>query len=118
MKNVVSISLGQEEFDCDFRTNFLGRRFHVTRRGTNRDRRAAAQLVREAADQADVIGLGMVADHYSVGTNYFRQPDTHKLEQQAGAKTPKKAKGAQPVEATNLEADLAAESRCPRLHSQ
>ena len=85
MKNVVSISLGQEEFDCDFRTNFLGRRFHVTRRGTNRDRRAAAQLVREAADQADVIGLGMVADHYSVGTNYFRQPDTYKLEQQAGA---------------------------------
>jgi len=85
MKNVISISLGQDSFDCDFRANFLGQRFHVTRRGTNGDRRAAAQLIREAADQADVIGLGMVADHYSVGTNYFRQVGTRKLEEQAGA---------------------------------
>ena len=85
MKKIVSISLGPDSLDCKFRADFLGQRFQVSRRGTNKDKRTAAQLIQESADKADVIGLGMVPDHYWVGTNYFSQGVTRKLEKKAGA---------------------------------
>lgn len=84
MKKVVSVSLGPDNLDYKFRTKFLGQNFEVERLGTNRDKRAAGQLVRELRDQADAIGLGMVADHHSVGTSHFIQKSTRKLEQLAG----------------------------------
>ena len=49
------------------------------------DKRTAAQLIQESVDKADVIGLGMVPDHYWVGTNYFSQAVTRKLEKKAGS---------------------------------
>ena len=85
MKKIVSISLGADSLDCKFRADFLGQRFQVSRRGTNNDKRKAAQLVQESADKADVIGLGMVPDHYWVGTSYFSQAVTRKLEKKAGS---------------------------------
>ncbi len=85
MKKILSISLGPDSLDFKFRADFLGQRFQVSRRGTNKDKRTAAQLIQEAADKADVIGLGMVPDHYWVGTNHFSQGVTRKLEKKAGA---------------------------------
>ena len=84
MKKVVSISLGPGSLDCDFRTRFLGQNFHVVRVGTDNDFTAAGNLVTEWRERVDAIGLGMVRDHYWVGTNQFHQKDTARLEQLAG----------------------------------
>ena len=84
MKKIVSVSLGPESLDCKFRTEFLGQKFAVERVGTNGSVSKAADLIRENSGRVDAIGLGQVRDHYSVGTNYFSQQSTRKLEKLAG----------------------------------
>ncbi len=83
MKKVVSISLGSAERDFQFRTEFLGERFQVTRVGTDGDSGKAMQLVGEYRKKADTLGLGMVRDHYSVGTSRYTAAETRKLERAA-----------------------------------
>jgi predicted amino acid dehydrogenase len=56
----------------------------VERIGTDGDARRAAQLIREQRDTVDAIGLGRVAEHYTVGTDHFLRPETRKLEKLAG----------------------------------
>ena len=84
MKKVVSISLGSSKLDCNFKTKFLGQDFQVVRIGADHKSWRARQLLREWQGKADAIGLGMVLDHYWVGTNYFLQQSTRKLEKLAG----------------------------------
>jgi predicted amino acid dehydrogenase len=84
MKTIVSISLGASAADYEFSTRFLGRSFHVKRLGTDNSNRRAAQLIREWREKADAIGLGMVPDHHAVGTRYFLERSTRKLERAAG----------------------------------
>jgi predicted amino acid dehydrogenase len=43
-----------------------------------------ARLVREKRDDVDAIGLGMVREHYTVGTDHFVRPETRKLEKLSG----------------------------------
>ncbi|MCP5128807.1 MAG: dehydrogenase [Pseudomonadales bacterium] len=83
MKSVVSVSLGPGSLDFKFRTRFLGQAFKVERIGTDNDLKAAQRLVAHWRDRADAIGLGMVQDHYWVGTNHFPQRETAKLEKLA-----------------------------------
>lgn len=80
MKTVVSISLGSEDLDYDFETEFLGQRFRVIRIGTNKDMAKAEALIKEWEGKADAIGLGMVRDHYAVGPHRFIQESTRQLE--------------------------------------
>ena len=84
MKKIASISLGPFSLDCNFRTEFLSHDFEVVRIGTDNDFKAAEKLVAEWRDKVDAIGLGLVHDHYSVGTRYFHQRDTARLEKLAG----------------------------------
>ena len=84
MKSIASISLGPPSLDCNFRTSFLGHDFEVVRTGTDNDFKAAEKLVVEWRDKVDALGLGLVHDHYSVGTRYFHQRDTARLEELAG----------------------------------
>jgi len=84
MKKIASISLGPFSLDCNFRAKFLGHDFEVVRIGTDNDFKAAKKLVIEWRDKVDAIGLGLVHDHYSVGTRYFHQRDTDTLEKLAG----------------------------------
>jgi predicted amino acid dehydrogenase len=84
VKKVVSVSLGSKERDYRFRTQFLGERFQVTRRGTDGDPKAAARLLEELRGKTDAFGLGMVRDHYTVGTSRYTEAETRKLEQAAG----------------------------------
>ena len=81
MKTVVSISLGKDALDYDFKTEFLGQQFRVVRIGTNNDVKRAEKLLREWQSKANVIGLGRVREHYSVGTRNFIQKSTKSLEQ-------------------------------------
>jgi len=80
MKTVVSISLGSESLDYDFKTKFLGRNFRVVRRGANKDLEKAEALIEEWQTKADVIGLGMVREHSEVGAYKFTQASTKALE--------------------------------------
>jgi predicted amino acid dehydrogenase len=84
MKTIASISLGPGSLDCNFRTKFLGQQFKIARIGTDNDWKAAAKLIADWRDRVDALGLGMVHDHYWVGTNYFHQRDTSRLEKLAG----------------------------------
>jgi len=84
MKKITSISLGPFSLDCNFSAKFLGHDFEVERIGTDNDFKAAEKLVIEWRDKVDAIGLGLVHDHYSVGTRYFHQRDTARLEKLAG----------------------------------
>ena len=84
MKSIVSISLGPSDLDLKFRTKFLGQQFQVERIGTENDLKAAERLVTHWRDKVDALGLGMVKDHYWVGTNHFHQRDTARLEKLAG----------------------------------
>ncbi|MBP6699719.1 MAG: hypothetical protein KA135_00645 [Halioglobus sp.] len=84
MKRIVSVSLGPRSLDASFKARFLGQEFKVRRIGTDNDLKAAQSLVAEWRDRVDALGLGMVRDHYWVGTNHFVQRDTAKLEQMAG----------------------------------
>ncbi len=80
MKTVVSISLGPESLNYDFKTAFLGQEFRVVRIGTNQDTEKARKLLHEWESKADAIGLGMVRDHQKVGPYKFTQKPTKELE--------------------------------------
>ena len=84
MKKIVSISLGPDSLDYNFRTRFLGESFQVSRTGTDGDTGQAAQLVTARREEVDALGLGMVREHYTVGTDRFIRPETRKLEKLAG----------------------------------
>lgn len=85
MKKIVSVSLGSSELDVKFRSRFIGEQFEISRIGTDGDADAAAALVAASSDKADVIGLGHVREHYTVGTDRFIRPETQALERQAGS---------------------------------
>jgi predicted amino acid dehydrogenase len=84
MKKIVSISLGPGDLDYGFRTRFLGESFQVSRIGTDGDAGQAGKLLAARRDEADTLGLGMVREHYTVGTDHFVRPETRKLEKLAG----------------------------------
>jgi len=71
MKNVVSISLGSSSQDFEFTTRFLGKQLSVKRFGTDGNKAKAERLLKQWEKQADVIGIGLVRDSYSVGPRRF-----------------------------------------------
>ncbi len=80
MKTVVSISLGTESLDYDFKMTFLGQEFRLLRFGTNKNLDKAKKLIKEWENKADAIGLGQVRDHQQVGAYNFEQKSTKELE--------------------------------------
>ncbi len=79
MKNVVSISLGSSAQDFEFTTHFLGQRLHVRRLGTDGSSAKAARLLKQWEKSADVIGIGLVRDSYSVGSRRFVDKDAAQM---------------------------------------
>jgi len=79
MKNVVSISLGSSAQDFEFTTRFLGQRMHVRRVGTDGSSGKAARLLKQWEKNADVIGIGLVRDSYSVGSRRFIDKDAAQM---------------------------------------
>ena len=80
MKTVISISLGPAKLDYDRETDFLGQTIRVIRIGTDGRVDHAEAAIREWEPKADVIGLGMVQDHYQVGTHTITHDETRRLE--------------------------------------
>ena len=79
MKHVITVSMGPSAQDYSFKTKFLGKDFTVTRQGADGDEDRAWDLLRRAQADADAVGLGMIRDHYDVGTRRFVHKDTDKL---------------------------------------
>ncbi len=82
MKNVVSISLGSSSQDFEFTTNFLGHRLAVKRVGTDGSTAKAVRLLKQWEKQADVIGIGLVRDSYTVGSRRFVDKDAAQMKSQ------------------------------------
>lgn len=81
MKTVVSISLGPADLDYDLETEFLGQKLRTIRIGTDGSVDRAEAMIKEWEPKADVIGLGMVKDHYQVGTRTIVHKDTKRLQE-------------------------------------
>ena len=79
MKTVVGISLGAGDQDFEFSTRFLGQRFSVRRLGTNGSIARAVKLLRHWEQHADAIGLGVVKDSYTVGSQRYVEKDSARL---------------------------------------
>ncbi len=79
MKKVVGISLGADDQDFEFRTQFLGQRFSVRRLGTNGSTAKAVKLLKHWAQHADAIGLGVVKDSYTVGSRRYVEKDSARM---------------------------------------
>jgi len=79
MKKVVSVSLGSSAKDYEFKTRFLGKDFHVKRVGADGDEGKAWELLRRYQSEADAIALGMLRDHYDMGSRWHVHADTDRL---------------------------------------
>ena len=79
MPHVITVSMGASAQDYEFETSFLGQDFRVSRQGADGDEERAWDLLRRAQADADAVGLGMIRDHYDVGTQRFVHKDTDKL---------------------------------------
>jgi len=79
MKKVVNVTLGPSSKDYQFKTKFLDHEFTVNRLGADQDEGKAWDLLRRQQAKADAIGLGMVRDHYNVGSRRFIQKHTNRL---------------------------------------
>ena len=79
MKKVVSVSLGPSSKDIEFQTRFLGQDFHVKRVGADGDDGKAWEMLRRYQAEADAIGLGMIQDHYDIGSRRHVHKETERL---------------------------------------
>ncbi len=68
MKQIVNISLGAGRDDYEFRTRFLGKRFHIRRFGTDGDLEKAADLLLRWNRKADAICLGGIKFPSTIGS--------------------------------------------------
>jgi predicted amino acid dehydrogenase len=79
MKKIISVSLGPSDQDYEFTTRFLDKDFLVKRIGTNQDENEVWEQLQRLQSKCDVLGIGMVSDHYAVGEHQFVIPETKRL---------------------------------------
>lgn len=69
MKQIVSISLGPSDYDYEFETEFMGKKFNIKRLGTDGSPEVASEMLKDWERKADGIGLGGINFAYSIGTS-------------------------------------------------
>ncbi len=79
MKKIISISLGSDKRDHRVETEFLGEKFIIERKGTNGDKKMAAQLFAELDGQYDAFGMGGIDLFIQVGNSSYQFRDAKKL---------------------------------------
>lgn len=67
MKQVVGVSLGSSKQDFEFTTRFMGQRMTVRRVGTQGSLARAGKVLRQWDSRADVLALGLPAEHQALG---------------------------------------------------
>ncbi len=76
MKTVIGVSLGASDQDFEFSARFLGQKLNVRRVGTNGSTAKAVKLLKHWEQHADAIGLGVVKDSYTVGSQRYAERDS------------------------------------------
>jgi hypothetical protein len=79
MKKVISISLGSDKRDHKVEAEFLGEKFIIERRGTNGDKKMAAQLFTELDGKYDAFGMGGIDLSIKVADSSYIFRDAKKL---------------------------------------
>ena len=79
MKRAVGISMGAGDQDFEFGARFMGQQFNVQRLGTNGSMAKALKLLKHWGQHADAIGLGVVKEHYTVGSRRYVEGDSARL---------------------------------------
>ena len=79
MKKVISISLGSDKRDHKVETEFLGEKFIIERRGTNGDKKKAAELFTKLDGKYDAFGMGGIDLSIKVASNTYYFRDAKKL---------------------------------------
>ncbi len=79
MKKVVNVTLGSSSKDYEFKTKFLDHEFTVMRMGADQDDGKAWEMLRRQQAKADAVALGMVRDHYNVGSRRYIQKHTKNM---------------------------------------
>ncbi len=79
-KSIVSISLGPSRSDYEFATEFLGHPLRVRRFGSDGNVRRALALLEQHKTEADVIGLGLLPGHVTVGAKRREDRAASRLE--------------------------------------
>lgn len=79
MKKIISISLGSDKRDHRVEAEFLGEKFIIERKGTNGDKKRAAQLFTELDGQYDAFGMGGIDLSIQVGNSAYHFRDAKKL---------------------------------------
>lgn len=79
MKTVVGISLGSAAQNFEFEARFLGKRFRIHRIGTNHSFARAEKLLKQWEGAADAIGVGVVKDSYTIGSQRFVEKESARL---------------------------------------
>ena len=75
MKQIIQISLAASRDNLDFETEFLGKKFHIRRFGTDGDLEEAKDLLLRWNKKADAIGLGgaKFAHTFKPGTKRYEE---------------------------------------------
>ncbi|HEX5629066.1 MAG TPA: hypothetical protein VFX72_05790, partial [Usitatibacteraceae bacterium] len=79
MKRVVGVSLGSSAQDFAFRARFLGKQLDVRRIGTDHSVARAEKLLKHWENHADAIGVGVVRESYTVGSQRFVDEEGSRL---------------------------------------
>jgi predicted amino acid dehydrogenase len=79
MKKVVSISLGSSRENFEFVATFMGQKLSVQRLGANGSSIRAAKLLKHWARHADVLGVGVGEDGYTVGAAHYTEKNGDSL---------------------------------------
>lgn len=79
MKKVISISLGSDKRDHKVEAEFLGEKFTIERRGTNGDKKKAAQLFTKFDGHYDAFGVGGIDLSIQVANHEYYFRDAKKL---------------------------------------
>ena len=79
MKRVVGVSLGSSAQDFAFRARFLGKQLDVRRIGTDHSVARAEKLLTHWENHADAIGVGVVRESYTVGSQRFVDEEGSRL---------------------------------------
>lgn len=79
MKKVISISLGSDRRDHKVEVELLGEKISIERRGTNGDKKKAAQLFTNLDGKYDAFGMGGIDLSIQVANNSYIFRDAKKL---------------------------------------
>jgi len=69
VKQIVSVSLGSSEYDYEFETEFMGRKYNIKRLGTDGSPDVAVEILKDWEKRADAIGLGGVDFGSAIGSS-------------------------------------------------